>query len=224
MVHTEAPFWRLQKDEVWVIPDRHRITVGPGGNAHKRSLLQANARGGFPKYIQDALQDKHILAFQLATSLVDTHFPPSMRDEILRAVGINHEYEYSRRRRRDPSFSPKVLTAYDFQCAVCNFAVRINGEPVALEAAHIRWHEARGPDEVHNGIALCALHHPLFDKGAFTLSLDRKIIVSKYAEGKGYDSSLMRFASKPIFLPAKPDDWPAPNFLKWHSREVFNST
>ncbi len=224
VVHTEAPFWRLQNDEVWEIPERHRITVGPGGNAHKSSLLQEDAHGGFPKDIQKALQDNNELAFQLATDLVDAHFPPSMRDEVLQTAGINPEYVNSRRRRRDPSFPPKVLMAYGFRCAVCDFAVHVNGKPVALEAAHIRWHEARGPDKVHNGLALCVLHHRLFDKGAFTLSLDRKIIVSKYAEGKGSNLSLGQFDSKPIFLPAKPDDWPSPNFLKWHSREVFISS
>ncbi len=224
VVHTEAPFWRLQNDEVWEIPERNRITVGPGGNAHKSSLLQEDAHGGFPKDIQNALQDNNELAFQLATDLVDAHFPLSMRDEVLQSVDINSEYVNSRRKRRDPSFSPKVLRAYGSRCAVCNFSVRVNGKPVALEAAHIKWHEARGPDKVHNGLALCVLHHRLFDKGAFTLSLDREIIVSEYAEGKGSNLSLGRFDSKPILLPAKPDDWPSLNFLKWHSREVFISS
>lgn len=223
-VHTEAPFWRLQNDEVWEIPERQKITVGPGGDAHKSSLLRQDAHGGFPEAIQDALQDNPELALQLATELVDAHFPPGIQDEVLQSVGIYPEYEYSRRRKRDPLFSPKVLEAYGFRCAVCNFAVRVNGDPVALEAAHIKWHKARGPDEVHNGLALCILHHRLFDKGAFTLSLDRKIIVSRYAEGREFDSSLGRFDSKPIILPARPDDWPAHNFIKWHSRDVFKSS
>ena len=223
VVHTEAPFWRLQNDKVWEIPERHRITVGPGGDAHKSSLLLEDAHGGFPKDIQKALQNNNELAFQLATDLVDAHFPLSMHDEVLQSVGINPEYVNSRRRRRDPSFSPKVLRAYGSRCAVCNFSVRVNGKPVALEAAHIRWHEARGPDKVYNGLALCVLHHRLFDKGAFTLSPNRKIIVSKYAEGRGFDSSLKRFDSKPMLLPEKPDDWPALNFIKWHSRDVYKS-
>ena len=223
VVHTEAPFWRLQNDKVWEIPERHRITVGPGGDAHKSSLLLEDAHGGFPKDIQKALQNNKELAFQLATDLVDAHFPLSMHDEVLQSVGINPEYVNSRRRRRDPSFSPKVLRAYGSRCAVCNFSVRVNGKPVALEAAHIRWHEARGPDKVYNGLALCVLHHRLFDKGAFTLSPNRKIIVSKYAEGRGFDSSLKRFDSKPMLLPEKPDDWPALNFIKWHSRDVYKS-
>ena len=39
--------------------------------------------------------------------------------------------------------------------------------------AHIRWHQAHGPATIPNGIALCALHHELFDAGTFTLSSER---------------------------------------------------
>ena len=223
-IHTEAPFWRLQNDGVWEIRDAHRITVGPGGNAHKTSLFRENAHGGFPKVIHDALKGNDELAFQLASILVDAHFPPNLRDDVLQSVGIEPGYEDSRRRRRDPAFSPKVLTAYGYRCAVCDFAVRLNDNPVALEAAHIRWREAHGPDEVRNGLALCALHHRLFDKGAFTLSLDRKVIVTKSATGRGFDSSLGQFDSRPIILPTRADELPSRNFLKWHLREVFNSS
>ena len=223
-VHTETPFWRLQNDGVWEIRDAHRITVGPGGDAHKSALLRENAHAGFPKNIQDALRSNDELAVQLASTLVAAHFPPSIRDEVLQSAGIKSRYENSHRRRRDPSFSPAVLRAYNYRCAVCDFAVRLNDKPVALEAAHIRWHEARGPDDVRNGLALCALHHRLFDRGVFTLSLDRKVIVAKVATGSGFDSSLGQFDSKPIILPAIADELPDPTFLKWHSCEVFNSS
>ena len=197
--------------------------MGVGGNAHKSSLLPENAHGGFLRVIQDELQGNDELAFQLASMLVDAHFPPSIRDDVLQSVGIKSGYEDSRRRRRDPAFSPRVLTAYGFRCAVCDFAVRLNDDPIALEAAHIRWHEARGPDEVRNGLALCALHHRLFDKGAFTLSLDKKVIVTKSATGRGFESSLGQFDSKQVILPARAEEWPDPSFLRWHSREVFNT-
>ncbi len=221
-IHTEAPFWRLQNDKVWVIPQADRITVGTGGNAHKSSLLRENAHGGFPTEIHNTLQKDNELASQLASILVDAHFALSIREDVLRSVGIVPRYEVSRRRHRDPSFSPKVLRAYGFRCAVCDFAVRINDEPIALEAAHIKWHEYRGPDVVRNGLSLCALHHRLFDKGAFTLSLDRKVIVTKSATGRGLNSSLGKFDAKPIILPTRTEEWPDPIFLKWHSREVFD--
>ena len=221
-VHTEYPFWRLQNDDVWEIGDSDRITVGPGGDAHKSSLLRLDARGGFPKGIHTALQADEELAVQLATSLVDAHFTSTLRDEVLQAVGIDLGFQYSHRRFRDPAFSPAVLKAYGYRCAVCEFALRLNDKPVALEAAHIKWHRARGPSQIRNGLALCALHHRLFDKGAFTLSCDLTVMVAKSASGSGFDRSLGQFDSEMIGIPGNSDDLPDPRFLRWHAHEVFS--
>src|SRR5437588_7846441 len=49
---------------------------------------------------------------------------------------------------------------------------------VGLDAAHIRWHQAGGPDREGNGLALCVLHHKLFDLGAFTVSPSGLLLVS----------------------------------------------
>ena len=223
VVHTEAPFWRLQNDGVWEIRDASQVTVGPGGNAHKSSLLQQDIHAGFPKAIDAILRDNEDLAERVARMLVDAHFPATLHDEILQAVGIGSRFVESRRMHRDSRFREAVLKAYGYRCAVCDFGVRLNDVPVALDAAHIRWHRARGPDKVRNGIALCSLHHRLFDKGAFTLSPYRSVIVAKTASGSGFDESLGRFDSKPISLPSKDGDAPDSRFSRWHAREVFSS-
>ena len=49
VVHTEAPFWRLQNDGVWEIRDANQVIVGPGGNAHKSSLLRQASTLAFRK-------------------------------------------------------------------------------------------------------------------------------------------------------------------------------
>ena len=222
-IHTEDPFWRLKNDDVWEIQNEDRVVVGPGGNAHKSSLFRHDIHAGFPESIDAELRASEELAEQLARSLVDAHFPTTLHDEILQAVGIDAGFQQSRRRRRDSSFRDAVLRAYGYRCAVCHFAVRLNDVPIALDAAHIKWHRARGPDEVRNGIALCSLHHRLFDKGAFTLSQDRSVAVAKTASGSGFDESLGRFDSKPISRPSDDGDAPDPRFSKWHEREVFSS-
>ena len=48
-----------------------------------------------------------------------------------------------------------MLTAYEWRCAVCGLDVRLGSVSVALDAAHIRWHQAGGPDREGNGLALC---------------------------------------------------------------------
>ena len=54
VVHTEAPFWRLQTDGVWEIQDAKRVTVGPG-ETHTRvhysgRTLAAAFRMPFTRY------------------------------------------------------------------------------------------------------------------------------------------------------------------------------
>ena len=46
---------------------------------------------------------------------------------------------------------------------------RMGQQSSGLEAAHLKWYRAHGVDEVPNGIAMCALHHRVFDLGAFKI-------------------------------------------------------
>ena len=103
---------------------------------------------------------------------MDGHFPESLHDEIRDAVGIPRTWvvrEAPLPPRRDPAFRDEVLREYQRRCAVCDFDVRLGNELIGLEAAHIKWHAAGGPDEVANGLALCGLHHKAFDRGALGL-------------------------------------------------------
>ena len=222
-IHTEAPFWRLQGDGIWEVRDAELVTLTSKGDAHKSSLLKHDIHAGFPESIHTALQDDEALAERIAHALVGAHFPPSIHDEVLEAVGIELGYEQSRRKRRDRGFSEKVLAAYGHRCAVCGFGVRLNDRPIALEAAHIMWHQARGPNRVQNALSLCALHHRLFDKGAFTLSRHSVVVVARTAGGRGFEEALGRFDATPLRPPEKQNDAPDPLFSNWHAREVFNS-
>lgn len=65
-----------------------------------------------------------------------------------------------RKKLRDSSFQNRVLTAYNYQCAMCGVQLDL------VQAAHIVpvSHEA-GTDQTSNGMALCALHHYAYDRG-----------------------------------------------------------
>ena len=58
---------------------------------------------------------------------------------------------------------------------MCGFDGALGHYPVAIEAAHVRWHSQQGPDEMANALALCALHHALFDLGVLGITEDRRI-------------------------------------------------
>jgi putative restriction endonuclease len=77
--------------------------------------------------------------------------------------------------------------------------------PFALDAAHIRWHQAGGPDIEGNGLALCALHHKTFDLGAFTVR-EAVVLVSDTAHGTaGFEEWLMAHDGRPLRDPQRPD-------------------
>jgi putative restriction endonuclease len=101
--------------------------------------------------------------------------------------------------------------------------------PIALEAVHIKWHNAGGPDDEKNGLALCSLHSKLFDRGAFTLTDNFEIMVSDRVFGScGFNEWLMAFHGKRINPPKGTSYLPSLEFCDWHVicdwhvKEVFH--
>lgn len=127
------------------------------------------------------------------------------------------------RRRRDPAFREKVLRAYEHRCCVCGFDLRIGNISAGLEAAHIQWFQAKGPDVEANGFALCALHHKIFDLGAFTVLPDSYTLVfsQHVAMGEATRKALLTYHGAGIILPQSQSYYPDPRYLRWHEQEVF---
>jgi putative restriction endonuclease len=139
-------------------------------------------------------------------------------------VGLEPGTATAQGRRRDPQFRQRVLTAYEYRCAVCGFEVRLGSVSIALDAAHIRWHQAGGPDREDNGLALCVLHHKTFDLGAFTPDSAGVLLVSDQAHGSaGFEEILLRHHGKPVRALQRPDWRPGAQFLVWRGREVFKT-
>ena len=125
-------------------------------------------------------------------------------------------------RRRDPAFREKVLLAYEYRCCVCGHDLRMGGHAIGLEAAHIKWFQARGPDVVQNGLALCSLHHKIFDLGAFTvLPENHQIVFSRHLMG-GDDTKakLLAHHGAGLIQPQAKECLPNPEFLAWHRAEM----
>ena len=219
---TQYPFLRLQNDQIWEVSDADRIRQTASGDALKSDLVRYEVTGGFPEEISHQLQNDSKLAFEIVQSLLDAHFPSSFHEDILQTVGIEHPLRISTRQRRDPNFRANILKAYEYKCAICGFDVKLRHQPVALEASHIKWRQANGPDTEANGLALCSLHHKLFDRGAFTLSHQLEILVSDDAHGSvGFQEWLMKFHGKEINFPQRKLYYPKADYTGWHTKEVF---
>ena len=235
-IHTEDPFWRMQRDGVWEVDRPSMVRSTAEGGPYKGDLRRHRIRGGLTESAYATLQRQPHLALQIAEYLVTSHFPATLQDTVLEATAISpdgvvgtevrdsDDWSQVRRRRRDPRFRALVLAAYGSRCAVCEFAGRLDDKPLAIEAAHIKWHEYNGPAEVDNGLAMCSLHHDLFDRGAFTLMSELQVIVADTVRGAGVEASLGRFHGKVLRAPPvtgfpRPD----PRFLAWHRSEIFRA-
>ena len=219
---TQLPFWRLQNDGVWEIPGADGIKISLSGDVNRGDLFRNEVAGGFTEDIALRLQNDTRLALEIVQNMLDAHFPTSIHEDILQAVGIELTLEGPRRLKRNPNFRANILRAYEYRCAVCGFDVRLGHNPVALEAAHIKWHQAGGPDLEVNGLALCSLHHKLFDRGAFALTANLEILVSDDAYGSvGFQEWLMRFHGQKLNFPQRQTYYPSESFTQWHVKEVF---
>jgi putative restriction endonuclease len=221
--HPEYPFWRLQNDGVWAVHTDGELLKRKGHTDPRKSeLLAHDARAGFTDEVKEELDEDSALLAVIASRLLDRHFPESIHPDILSAVGLVLTHETAAGPKRDPQFRQKVLTAYGWRCAVCGFDVRLGSVSIALDAAHIRWHQAGGPAREDNGLALCVLHHKTFDLGAFTLNEDGVLLVSEQANGStGLEEALLRYHGVQVRPPQRPEYRPAPEHLDWHAREVF---
>lgn len=93
---------------------------------------------------------------------------------------------------------------------------------VGLEAAHIRWHQAGGPDLETNGLALCSTHHRTFDLGVFTIDPNDGLLVSEQVTGSPELAHvLLKHHGRPVRAPQHAAHRPDPGFLAWHRRQVF---
>ncbi|OPX87214.1 MAG: hypothetical protein A4E53_02592 [Pelotomaculum sp. PtaB.Bin104] len=215
------PFLRLANDGIWELSGKNEID--PKQDWSDQVLLNNETYGGFTKEIYSQLTKDRKLIRELAGILLEQNFPETMHQDILNEVGL--DMELTGKLSRDPQFRERILRAYEYRCAVCGFNVRLGNILIAVEAAHIKWHQAGGPDQEENGIALCAMHHKLFDRGVFTLSESLKFQVAEAANGTaGFDEWLMRYHGKEIRPPQSPLYKPKESYINWHVREVFKGT
>jgi putative restriction endonuclease len=126
-------------------------------------------------------------------------------------------------RRRSAAWPSRILTAWDRQCAFCGFDGQLGAGSVGIEAAHVRWFNFDGPDEMDNGLALCSLHHKLFDRGALGLSDDLRIDVSPaFTARTEAGKRIYDLLGRPL-APRPGTRVPATDHIEWHRTQVFKA-
>lgn len=220
--NTHYPYWRLQSEGIWEVERGNELSVNKSGDVKKTELREKNIRAGFISEVYNLLREKPSLIDKICSGLLNSHFPDTIHEDIILETGLNLGVDQIYRRKRDANFRREVLQAYQHRCAVCDFDIRIGAKTICLEAAHIKWHSAGGPDSVDNGISLCTLHHKLFDLGAFTLDENLYFLVSEKVVGTdGFDLWLGRYHGKVITQPIRTIYEPKIEYITWNYKQVF---
>ena len=222
------PYWHLTTDGLWTVDDANQLDRQATGFPTMAALR--NTTAGFTKEVADQLANNAALMRAVVRQLLDEHFAPSTHDDILNALGLETEavglenaelvaeasFDYVDR-KRSSTFRSEVLRAYEFRCAFSGFRAALNGSYFGCEAAHVQWHSHSGPDRLSNGIALEPTIHKLFDVGAWSLTDDRRIIVSAHFTGS--DESVERVRGRhgqPLRSPLPGEPMLDPQYIKWH--------
>lgn len=201
------------------------------GLAPRHSVLRdRGAVGRFVPEVDAALRADPTLVVEVAQRLLAANFPETYFAPICEAVRLDLEVPAAeaKKRVRAPEFRQKVLLAYDHACAFCGYdgmASEASGRlvSVALAAAHVRWHALEGPDEVSNGLALCDVHHTLFDRGLLGVDGGRRVVVSPSFSGRSEAARriVRELDAQPLREPATKRDRVDDRHFGWHREQVF---
>ncbi|MEW1837408.1 phosphorothioated DNA-binding restriction endonuclease [Nonomuraea angiospora] len=220
------PFHHLTNDGLWLVDTRH----GPGSPGPELGRLRdSQAAGRLHPDLARALSEEPGLLGRIARYLLDANFAPSLHSDLCLLAGLDLEPGEELRTppvlRRDPGFRDRVLMAYEYCCAFCSYDGWLDGAAVGLDAAHVRWWAFAGPDDLTNGLCLCAIHHKLFDKGVLGLTVDGTIAVSARFVGRSQASRdmVLSLAGRPARSPQPGLDAVGPDHISWHSRQVFRT-
>lgn len=218
------PFTRLRTDGVWVLDqDVQMDLVGP--------LAERQAAGSFEPSVENALRSDPELALAVARALVLSNFPETVAPDVIGAVGLDPDLvlngpdsvrgNANAKRRRRPGWRSEVLQAWDLQCAFCGYDGQLGGAAVGIDAAHVRWFAFGGPDALDNGLALCTLHHKLFDLGVLGLDANSRVQVSSaFSARTTAGRALYDLDGRPL-TPRPSTSLPASEHVWWHRRQVF---
>ena len=224
------PFVHLERT-LWELRDGSGREISPDAPERRNWLLEREAAGRLRAPVEQMLANPGTLAAAVRL-LLELHFTPTLAElicaevdldvaglDLAAAAGTGRLARPAGRRR---GFAEEVLRAYAYQCAMCGFDGALGRHPVGIEAAHVRWHSQDGPDEVANALALCALHHALFDLGVLGLTEDHRIRVSQlYVARSQAGRSVDGLAGKPLLAPRPRVPSVDIVHISWHGVQVF---
>jgi putative restriction endonuclease len=153
-------------------------------------------------------------------SLLD--LPVPSEDEVASA-SMHESPDKAEQRGREARFRLRVVSLYNYTCALTGYRLMTISSGSIIDAAHIHQFADSRNNDVRNGIALCRNAHWLFDEGLWTIADNYtvKVAVGQFAEDSPDQKSLAAYHGEAIRLPSDPTLYPDPAHLGWHRQKRF---
>lgn len=240
------PFFYLQSDRIdgdafWFLKPNPGCQI----NAHIKSvakLREVCAYGFFDSTLFHFLADNNNRTF-LTETILEHYFPAQkslfyrskqlgtgyLQDQVL---DVLNDPEVKLRKKfvedeedvfvRNGLFKKMVPKLYTYRCAFTGMQLTSTFGHSFVDACHIIPFSISHNDKVTNGISLCPNLHRAFDRGLISISPDYRILVSQHIlEDVKHDYSIQKLQGKPILLPQKKHQYPAPEYIAWHRENLF---
>ena len=244
------PFFHMRSERFWDLVPAPDMETALANTRQVDSLTQLHKLVLGARLDDDlfALAQHPTHRDHLKQVLIQTYFKPELQEKLLEASRIKMEsFEYGRelmtpssdrfkikdedshqqgyhQESRSTAFRSVVRMAYDYTCAMCGVRVLTPEGAAAVEAAHIvPWHVSHN-DDPRNGMALCGLHHWVFDQGLACVDSNYRIQVSPLIhETDESTKPLVALDNEEIHKPREQYFWPARQALTWHRKRCFRT-
>ena len=218
------PFHHLAGDGIWSVLDQQ-------GNPSPDRMMTRFAK--LPSDLVVSLEDP-AYSDKARHLLIAKYFRPSEQIALYEMIGLpvpsrqeieaNAAYkspEEARMAGREARFRVRVVTAYNYTCALTGYRLTTITAGSIVDAAHIHEFRDSRNNDPRNGIALSKNAHWTFDQGLWSISDDYRVIVAvgQFAEaGPNEDNLLASYHGKRLHLPGHKTLWPDPIHLAWHRK------
>ncbi len=122
---------------------------------------------------------------------------------------------------RGSIFKREVPKIYENQCCISGMRIESNTNAQMIDACHIIPFSISNDDTVSNGISLSPNLHRAYDRGLITINEDYIVRISPVIKENDTPFSISQFSGRRIILPRNKKDYPSPENLIWHKKEVF---
>ena len=125
---------------------------------------------------------------------------------------------------RNAAFRQRVLRLYENRCAVTGVGLVSPSGAIGIDATHIVPLDRRGSDDVRNGLALSKDLHWAFDRGLWSVSRERRVVVPDLFKQHSMNENLKKLEGQKLSEANSSSLRASQDAFDWHRENVMLPT